>query len=422
MQKIINVLKNSVIFLVDMFRPELKKIDYKKRLNAIKKMKNIDEDILANIAINDSSQEVSCAAIERIKSEDILANIAMNAAEYYGQKAAISKISSNNLLCDVADKLKEEGVLTCYDALVLKLDPNNSKQKHYYIGFVKELIKEFKEGGSEFKASSLCSFITSIKSQHNILLAEIATQYPYKAYDVLTDYNKEEIYKKIEDAVKSLDIKYHKKLLVEIFWNSCFLGLSRIALSKIDDQETLSTMAKNSSDKRLRLEAVQKLSIEETLVDIAKNDSNLEVRRAAFEKLDMKKYANLSHKITKEEQLQEKRNELMEKRNELMTELIYIKTEKIIPMLYSVTYDGKTQYEMERDIDNFVTDFKEMFRDFPISNATMKPYLDPLAMLFTFNFKGDDSIVEMVHPIVIQLLINNNFKGSEQGTIILKRK
>ena len=195
--------------------------------------KSDDQAFLAEVAKNDSHEEVRMAAVEKLKDQKLLTEIAESNEIASVRRVAVGRLTDQALLVKFAKNEKD--------------------------GYVRQAA------------------VGQLEDQ--TLLAEIAQNDSDEQVRIV--------------ALRKLN---DKKLLAEIIesgetrgvWNVATARLSlirRIEVGKLEDQALLATIANNDEDYPIRVVAIEKLNDQVTLQAIADNDKNGYVRSAARNRL-----------------------------------------------------------------------------------------------------------------------------------------
>ena len=242
------------------------------RTAAVKKI--YDEDVLTNIARNDPHEHVRLIATEKIYDEDVLTNIARNDSNYYVQKAAVEKIDDEDVLTDIAR--------------------NNRDNDVQRIAAEKIGDKDILADITRNKLDDKIADETSLENYDNDVLADIARNNPDNGVRLAA-------VKKIDDDTILINIARNDNIwevrtlalrcisddsiLTDIVMGDFEYPVRIEAIKYIRNKDALTDIAINNPDEDIRRDAVLKIHDDGVLADILRNDSDWQVRQNALENI-----------------------------------------------------------------------------------------------------------------------------------------
>jgi len=238
-----------------LFSPRWKSADWQKRIEGIKELDPLsikDQQILTEIAKNDSSIFVRQAAIQKVTDQDVLAWIVRNEKDpgRFGpdlRKTALERLTDQKLLADVlkhADNLSEckKVVESLSDQVILAEIARSAKDVHLRWAAIQ-------------------------KVNDRMILAGIAKK----------DHN----YSIRRGTFKLLGLEDSQEALCDTVLNETNYSLRDEAMAKITDPDILAGLAKNAAHDSIRKAATLKITDQSILGQIAKTDKYIYVQIAA---------------------------------------------------------------------------------------------------------------------------------------------
>jgi hypothetical protein len=274
--------------LFDLFCPKWRHPDYQVRLKAIKSLGN--QSVLAKIAMNDSNAVVRKAAVEMLNDQAVLAEVAKNDNDILVRKAAIKagirKISDQTTLVKLAMN-----------------DSNDSVREAAVENITDQIVlaEIAKKDSRCFVRETAVKKITDQTILANLVMDE-SYDHPFvrdAAVEMIIDQvvltkiakNASEKNMRISAIKKIID----QSVLTEIFKNETDFSVRIAAIKKVNDQAVLTEIVKNESNFSIRKAALENLTNQSALAEIANSESNFNVSYAAFDKIkDQMILANLA--------------------------------------------------------------------------------------------------------------------------------
>ena len=217
-------------------------------------LKNItDQNILADIALNDNNKNVRLAAVRRITDQNILKNIVLKTANMSVRDVALNKITDQNILYEIAVNTTS---ISLSLSAVRKITDQN---------MLKNIVLETKY---RLLSDIVLNKITDQNILYEIAVNTTSIDLSLSAVRKITDQN----------MLKNIVLKTKYRVVRDI------------ALNKITDQSILSEIALKTTDISLALSVIKKITDQELLIKIAlesnKSESKWELLRDAFRELD----------------------------------------------------------------------------------------------------------------------------------------
>ena len=299
-----------------LFGPKYNKSDsYEKREEAVKKIN--DESVLADIAKNDSERDVCIAAVKKISGKSVLADIAKNASDWNVREVAVGKISDESVLVDIAkndsDVTVRQGAVKkiSNESILIDIAKNNSMGAVRQ-GAVRRISDESvlvdiakndsingvrKEAVGKISDESVLVDIAKNDSSNGVRDASLGRlrKLNPNSFVCITPEKVSQINdqsKLINIAQNAADPSSRKKAIGKIIDDPTLINRwsydgsqNEPPVGKISDESVLVDIAKNDSDRDVRLEAVRRIGDVSVLADIAKNASNDDIRKEAINKI-----------------------------------------------------------------------------------------------------------------------------------------
>ena len=242
------------------------------RIAAVKRI--TDEDVLADIARNDSSDEVQIFAVKNITDDDVLVDIARNAKFWWVGYQAVHRINDKDILADFArndpdEEIRRDAVKRISDEdVLLEIFSNDSDREVRRnaldnINDADTLKRLVLDNYGYFSVNSYSSFK---RNYDNLIYESIGTG----VYDDILD--------KLSDESVFIDL-VHEKL---------FSDFRILLVRRLVSSDVLRDLALNDSDYRVRMEAVKNPNLcdKNAFVRILRLDINDGVRFEALRRID----------------------------------------------------------------------------------------------------------------------------------------
>lgn len=238
--------------LSDLFKPRWQHSDWKVREKAVKVLK--DQELLAQIALNDTDTSVVIAAVGNIENDQVLVDV-IQKHRFYNQIGvlAMKRIQSSTVI---------EKILSQYCL---------SSDAYYYVPVINEGLKK----------------ITNQK-----LMGELAlkTSNTNVAELLMNRISQEEILQSIALGGRSMEICdkaiqriVNNEVLFRIIQTTINPNIAKMAAKRISDQKILTEIALHHKDHYIRNTALSRLTDTETIQEIARNDNSDEVVQTALD-------------------------------------------------------------------------------------------------------------------------------------------
>jgi hypothetical protein len=240
-----------------------------------------NQELLADIALNDTDSHVNIAAVTNLEDQRLLATLARNnSCDYCTRLAVLKKVTDQDLLADIiktGNWMMKTAAITNFNdywqlsALARQSDEHSVSQAAALR--IKEVLRHSTDQNllvkivrEEPRFDVREAALTNITDQ--TFIADVAT------------HDKDEWVRRA--ATEKLQ---NQHLLVEIALGSDKIDVRKAAIGAVTDQAELARIANGTMDGRLAEVAVRKLTDSGSLAEIALTHRDCDIRDIAFKKL-----------------------------------------------------------------------------------------------------------------------------------------
>ena len=237
-----------------------------------------DADLLADVAMNDSNYLLRRAAVERIWDEDVLADVAMNDSDESVRRAAVERIWDEDILADIAINNSIEEIRRIAAGKIGKNDipdenTDNDSKSEEISDVDNNALADIAMNGSDFNAR--LQAVENITDEDVLLDIAINCNHDYVAEQAAFNITDEDV-------------------LIDLARGKCGIPVRCVAAQKINDKNVLAEIALSDPDYEVRYVAIKKIDDDDVLEEVLRNDSSTNARIEALKRIkDGDKLKNL---------------------------------------------------------------------------------------------------------------------------------
>ncbi len=273
-------------FLDKIFKQKWKDEDPQIRLEAVKKLG--DEEILINIAQNDSEYTVRREAVKKINDQSALKIIAKNDSDYGVCEEAVKKINDESFLLYMIKTSEYWSVREASAKRISEINPQLTRDPDEIENITDEEIL-IKIAESDINPTCRSNAIKKINNEKVLINVAKNDSDIYVRCDAIENPNLSNVnvLKEIFNESSELDMKSE--------WN---IQYSIIKNPNFNNQSSLIKFIKNNRNANDCAKAIEKITHEKTLIDIALHGLNVDlpyiVRARAASNPNLKNQATLN--------------------------------------------------------------------------------------------------------------------------------
>jgi hypothetical protein len=265
-----------------------------------------DQEALAEIAKNDQDNWVRFWAVAKITNQDILVKIVQD-VDYHSRAAIIQKLSEDQWQDLIADLAENDSSPTVRQAAVSRLNPQK------WEGLLKKISKKDIDKIRIIACGKLkhqAPLVEYLKSD-SVELCRLALNHldPGKCQEILIHIAQNHPDKSIRlKALEKLEDRRWQEVFLGILQKEKDEEIRKTAVEKLDSKKSfklLAEIAKCEGNYDVRDAALERLDVgkcQELIADIARTSPDGYVRKRAVEKLDPLKWKDLLNEIACEDE------------------------------------------------------------------------------------------------------------------------
>ena len=228
-----------------------------------------DADVLADIAKSDSDQDVRIFTVKRIEDTDLLLDLAMNDSDQSVRRAAVKCIRDTDLLADIAEN---NSIMEIRRIAAQKIGRTDDQCETEYNHSNSEEINDVDNNALADIAMNGSNDTARFQAVENITDEDIL-------YDIAINCNHFGI------AATAASNITDENILIDITKGTAPTPVRETATEKINDKNVLAEIALNDPDYNVRWEAIKKINDYDILEEVFRKDSTRQNRMEALKRI-----------------------------------------------------------------------------------------------------------------------------------------